>query len=256
MCSSSQIMMCLALSLHPLPDPYGSSVKKYPKGEQRHVVVPYDVKVIPKDKEKLRRLVEHGENEIEDEDGNKVIVKDQGSEKMWNYLLGQIVKEQPKRDYTRVIDSDVYTKTPDPPVLSGSISATASVKIVSKLQSYIYDRTQEITEQPKQEIKEELEDYEGLIDDVRAKEREIRKEIEDIVDEDEIMDDIDVVVDNAMKEVRNEVSVQSILEAAADKANEAIIKGIRKLDAEKGYGIMKALGMDDEKAAAEGESEN
>src|SRR5215211_1971542 len=288
------------IPLPSLPDPYGSSVKKYPKGEQRHVVVPYDVKVIPKDKEKLRRLVEHGENEIEDEDGNKVIVKDlrfsadkvdldwlwtktvpyitkkgkkgtrveghkieidavvkdQGSEKMWNYLLGQIVKEQPKRDYTRVIDSDVYTKTPDPPVLSGSISATASVKIVYKLQSYIYDRTQEITEQPKQEIKEELEDYEGLIDDVRAKEREIRKEIEDIVDEDEIMDDIDVVVDNAMKEVRNEVSVQSILEAAADKANEAIIKGIRKLDAEKGYGIMKALGMDDEKAAAEGESEN
>jgi hypothetical protein len=37
--------------------------------------------------------------------------------------------------------------------------------------------------------------------------------------------------------------VKPILEAAAKKAEEAVIRGTKKLDAEKGYGVMEALDM-------------
>jgi hypothetical protein len=59
------------------PDPDGSSVKKYRPGEHRRVVVPLYLKSKPKEKEKLRRLIEKGINEIKDEETGEIIeIKD------------------------------------------------------------------------------------------------------------------------------------------------------------------------------------
>jgi hypothetical protein len=292
------------IPLPSLPDPYGSSVKKYPEGEQRHVVVPLDLKSKPKDKDKLRKLVEDGINEIEDEetDGEKItvkdtrfmgkvdldwlwtkdveytkkngkrgrrveghkieidaVLKDQGSEKVWQYMLEQMEKYRPKRDYTRVIPSYIYTTTPQPPMFSSSIHVhSTDIKIALKLQSYVKDRAHEITEQPKEEKKQELEDYPGFIDDVDAKEREIEQEVEDIVHDDEIMNDIRDLVDNAIKEGESELSVQSALDEAAAKVGKTIIKGLKKLEAEKGYEIVAALGLeeDDEEGSQNSKDDN
>jgi galactose-1-phosphate uridylyltransferase len=110
-------------------------------------------------------------------------------------LLGE---EKPRRNYKRVINEDVYTHTPEPPVVAYSIEVPyVGVKIASKLQSYMHERIDEILEELKQEIKEDLEDHKGFIKDVSARETKIKQEINEVVDEDEIIHAIKDVVDDA-----------------------------------------------------------
>lgn len=177
------------------------------------------------------------------------VLSDQGAENLWNYIVELLGKEKPRRNYKRVIAEDVYTYTPDPPIVASSIEVPyVGVKIASEAQSYIADRVDEITEEPKQEIEEDLEDHEGFILDVREREREIKEEIDEVRDEDEIIHALKEVVDKAVRKAQSDVvdEVKPILERAAKKAEEAVINGIKKLDTEKGYGIMEALSRREE----------
>jgi hypothetical protein len=184
------------------------------------------------------------------------VLSDQGAENLWNYIVELLGKEKPRRNYKRVIGEDVYTYTPDPPVVASSIEVPyVAVKIASRLQSYIHDKIDEILVKPKQEIEEDLEDHEGFIKDVSVREREIKQEINEVVDECEVIHAIKEVVDNAVRKARNDVvnDVKPVLEAAAKKAEEAVIRGIKKLDVEKGYRVMESLGYREEN---EGGSQN
>jgi hypothetical protein len=251
----------------PLPDP---ATKVYPSSERRRLAIPFRSKKEPIEKHKLQELQRddprfspdavdinwlwektetyyEGTKKKKRVIGNKIeidaVKADQGSEGLWNYILEELGKRFPDRDYTRVIPAHVYTDVPEPPTtIASNVSASAAIKITSQLESYVKNRIEELTAQPRQGIKEELENYHGFIDDVDAKEDEIEKEIEGIVKEDEIINDIiPSIVSKAVKEAQAELSIQDILNKVATKANEAIKQALIKIDNEKGYGIMKAL---------------
>jgi hypothetical protein len=276
------------------PDKYGAAYKVYRQEETRRRVVPYTPKGIPMEKEKLRRLIEQGEKEVEDEEtgeksivkdtrfspdkvdldwlwvrdypytkdtgkkgrrieGHKIeidaVVEDQGAEKVWQYLLDQIKKEREKRDYTRVMPSDIYKEAPEPPHLDDSVSASSDIDILTfKLHDYLKDRTSEITRDKRDKTEEELKNYKGIIPDVTEKEQEIRQSIRNIVRDDPTINDIVSTINDVKETIEEEEGLSDLqeqIEDIASKVNEAIINAIRKLDAEKGYGIMKALGLEE-----------
>jgi hypothetical protein len=187
-------------------------------------------------------------------EGHKIeidaIVEDQGAEKVWQYIIEQIAIEREIRDYTRVMSHDIYSEAPEPPTLDDSVSASSDIEILSyKLQDYLKDRTSEITRDKRDNTKEELKNYKGIIDDVEKKEREIRQSIRNIVHDDNIIKDIISAVNETKESIEQEEGLDDLQEQIneiASKVNEAIIDVISKLDAEKGYGLMKALGLEDE----------
>jgi hypothetical protein len=62
----------------------------------------------------------------------------------------------------------------------------------------------------------------------------------------DIVSTINEVKETIEEEEEGLSDLQDQIEDIASKVNEAIINAIRKLDAEKGYGIMKALGLEQE----------
>jgi DNA repair ATPase RecN len=105
------------------------------------------------------------------------------------------------------------------------------------------ERADDIAQEPKQEIKNRLKNHEAFVDNIYQTQEEIEQEMKEFVDNDEIINEIEVVVDGAMKPIREALAadIQPKLDATAEKANITITDAIKKLDAEKGYGIIDAL---------------
>lgn len=282
------------IPLPSLPDPYGSAIKVYPEGELRRRVVPYDVKAKGKNKEKLRRLIELGENELKDEDGKKVIVKDtrfsldrvdldwlwvrdvrytkdngkkgirveghkieidsvvedQGAEAVWNYFLAQIIAYHPTCDCTRIIDRSVYSESPDPPYLYDNVSASSDIGIISDtIKPYLEGRASEITQDRRQEIEQELKNYNGRMDDIPKAEQGYRSSLVDTVHKDDIINDVVSVVRSVRQDIEEEEGLSDLeqqIDDIASKVGQGILDALKKLDAEKGYGILKKLGLEED----------
>jgi hypothetical protein len=153
-----------------------------------------------------------------------------GSENLWNYLMELLDKEHPKRNYTRVIDSSYYSQ--EAVSMVGEFDY-APPSIVSDLKRYIRTRAEDITKERRDEIEKELEDYDGFVDSIDEEEEEIMKEINEIVDEDKQIEDVSKML-------------TSITKTTESTVRKAVVAGIKKLDQEKGYDIMKKLGLKEE----------
>src|SRR5215208_5159607 len=161
--------------------------------------------------------------------GNKVeidaVLAKAGAEQLWNYLKEQMLKEYPENDYTRVIDNYKYAPLP-------TLAGYTEPQLIGLIRMYIRKRADTITEDKRKEFGEELENYPGFLV-VEDKENEIRKELSDIVNSDEQLKDLSSVLSEASKQLEQDI-VKTVTSA------------IKKLDAEKGYDIIKALGIEEE----------
>jgi hypothetical protein len=161
--------------------------------------------------------------------GNKVeidaVLAKAGSEELWNYMMERIKESHPNRDYTRVIDAHKHAP------LCGAVENFVVPSIVHQIKNYVSNRYESLTEKKRHDYKKELEGFKGFTV-VQDKENEIRKELHKIVYNDQQSKDITGVLYSAGKLVESTIK-------------EAVESAIRKLDAEKGYGIMKTLGMEE-----------
>jgi hypothetical protein len=160
--------------------------------------------------------------------GNKVeidaVLGKAGAEKLWNYLREQLTKAFPENDYRRVID--VYKYAPKP-----SATGYTQPQLIGKINIYIRDRADEITKDRRDEMRKELKEYKGFLV-VIDKENEIRKELADIVNNDEQLADLTSVLSEASKQLEQDIV-------------EKVTSAIKKLDAEKGYAILDQLDLTD-----------
>ncbi|HKI06873.1 MAG TPA: OmpH family outer membrane protein [Nitrososphaeraceae archaeon] len=142
-----------------------------------------------------------------------------GTEAFWNYLMSKMEEAFDTMDYTRVIHA--HNHIPQ----TGAIENFVVPSIVHQLASHINDRYRELTKERRTELEEDLQDYEDGFVVVEDKENEIRKEINEIAYKDQEAKDIESVLKAAGTELKVVIE-------------ESINKAIKKLDAEKGYGIM------------------
>jgi hypothetical protein len=92
-----------------------------------------------------------------------------GNEKFWNWVLDKLEEQFPDRDYTRVTElPKSYQFTPEE--LDG---------VGSRVRDYISDTMEPVIEEKRQE----LENYQGFIQDVDEYESETYDEIRDYLDE-------------------------------------------------------------------------
>ncbi|MDQ3967067.1 MAG: hypothetical protein M3275_01580 [Thermoproteota archaeon] len=156
--------------------------------------------------------------------GNKVeidaVLAKAGAERLWNYLMEQITKVHPKRDYTRVIDAYKYAPTP-------SAAGFTEPSLIGHVKIYIRKRAESITEPKRKEFGKELKDCKGFLV-VSDKENEIRKELGDMVNNDQQLTDLSSVLSEASKQLEQDII-------------ETVTSAIKKLDQEKGYKIMEHL---------------
>lgn len=150
-----------------------------------------------------------------------------GTQAFWNYLMSKMEGAFNTLDYTRVIHA--YNYVPQ----SGAIENFVIPPIVHQLAGYINDRYREHTEEKRTELEEELEEYEDGFVVVEDKENEIRKEINEITNKDQQAKDIESLLKTAGQKLKRVIE-------------ENINTAIKKLDQEKGYGLMKALGMEEQ----------
>jgi ATP-dependent Lon protease len=164
------------------------------------------------------------------EPGNKVeidaVLAKAGSQEFWEYLMKSIEKEYPRRDYTRVIYN--YRDAPIPHVVGFPIPA-----IVGLVQTQIRNIADEITKEVRNKMHEQLKEQEGFLI-VQDKENEIRKELGDIVNNDQQINDISEVLSETSKSIEEEIT-------------KTIMSRLEKLDREKGYGLMDKLGIEGDK---------
>jgi 5S rRNA maturation endonuclease (ribonuclease M5) len=88
-----------------------------------------------------------------------------GNERFAKYIIDRLTKEFPTRNYNRVIQVPDYI-TPD---------------VLSDLNRVILSKTRDVTKDKRYDIKEQLRQTEGIIDDVSHKEREIKQELTNLV---------------------------------------------------------------------------
>jgi hypothetical protein len=91
------------------------------------------------------------------------VKKDQGSEKLWNYWLILLEKEFKHMDYTRVISAESIS-TP-----SARAIEIDTTDIIHGIQNYLEERIEDIIEEPRDEMIDGVENYEGflLVDEKR-----------------------------------------------------------------------------------------
>jgi hypothetical protein len=101
-----------------------------------------------------------------------------GPERFWEYLINKLQEYYPKRDYTRVISTS--------PDLS-NYYPEASKDIERCIKEYV----DAIVADEEEKIETELEEFEGIIDDVPEKRNEIDKRLGAIVENDEHLKELD-----------------------------------------------------------------
>lgn len=159
------------------------------------------------------------------EPGHKVeidaVLARAGSEGLWNYLMKQMAKAHPRRNYTRVIHEHKYA--PVPATIGFTIPS-----IVGQVQIYMRNRADSITKQKREDMDKKLKQYKGFLI-VQDKVNTIRKDLSTMVnEEDQEIKDISSVMSEAAKSVEGSIT-------------EAVTTAINKLDEEKGYGIMASI---------------
>jgi hypothetical protein len=95
-----------------------------------------------------------------------------GSERFWEYLIKKLEEHYPTRDYTRVMSAS--------PGLSDYYPAS-----LKDIENCILHYVDAIVAKKQEEVETELEEYEGIIDDIVEKRKEIEKEQGAILEEDE-----------------------------------------------------------------------
>jgi transcriptional regulator with XRE-family HTH domain len=95
-----------------------------------------------------------------------------GNERFWEYLIYKLEEYYPTRDYTRVI-------TPEP------TTSKYYPRILNELQDVITAYIKLILKDEASEVKEELQEVEGFIEDIKKKRKEIDERYQAIVDKDE-----------------------------------------------------------------------
>jgi hypothetical protein len=158
-----------------------------------------------------------------------------------------------------VIPRSVYSESPDPPYLYDDVSAVSDIDIISgRIKPYLKGRASEITRDKRQKIEEELKNYNGRISDVSKAEQGYRSSLVDTVRNDAIIKDIVSVVESVRDTVEDEEGLSDLqeqIEDIASKVNQGVLAALKKLDAEKGYGIMKELGLEGDNDDEDGDED-
>jgi hypothetical protein len=211
--------------------------------------------------------------------GNKIEINavkvDLGSEGLWNYILERMREEWNTWDFTRAINVDLDLTPPPAP----TISFDHASEVVEKLNQYITDKIKNTAEDKKTEIKEELKSYPELIkagELEQQKKQELETAVKEVPEPTDIrsvtipiLDALKTTIDEKTMSKQEEISdlqdqiddlqaeMDEITESEVEEAErQTIIPAIKKLDKEKGYGLMKALKLDEELEAPERGSEN
>jgi hypothetical protein len=96
----------------------------------------------------------------------------------WKAVSARFVEKFPTRDYTKVIDIKALLTTPS----ANKLDFDYSSNVVDKLNEHIDDINDSRAEDKREEIKEALENYEGL-PEIKALKEEKRKEFSDAMEE-------------------------------------------------------------------------
>jgi hypothetical protein len=156
--------------------------------------------------------------------GNKIeidaVLGKAGPERLWNYLMEQIVKKYPEMDYTRVIDAHHYAPLP-------TMAGFTEPQLIGLIKMYIRERAESITEDKRKEYDEELESYPGFLV-VQDKENEIREALREIVNNDEQLKAISSALSETSKRLEQDIV-------------KAVTTALSTLDQAKNYGIMEWL---------------
>jgi len=200
-----------------------------------------------------------------------------GAEKLWKVVLKRLEKAFPKRNYTRVIDSDAIFVQPDPIKLALENYESVEGDVIAKLNTYIAKKTEDIASSKKSEFTEELEDYEGIeeVDGLRERKteeyndacrdanveppdiRDVCKPIIEQLDEkieqetadlQEEIDDKQQEIDDLEQEIEEKKKEQGKIAADLIETaeREQLIPAIKELDQEKDYSIVKDADLEPE----------
>jgi hypothetical protein len=101
-----------------------------------------------------------------------------GPERFWEYLMNKLQEYYTTRDYTRVISSS--------PDLSNYYPKSSK-----DIERCIKEYVDAIVADEEEKIKSELEEFEGIIDDIEQKNLEINKRLGSIIEKDEYLKELD-----------------------------------------------------------------
>lgn len=115
------------------------------------------------------------------------ILSQVGGERLWGYIQEKLVNIYTTRDYNRVV------RMPPPDTLYPIP--------IQEMMTLLHDHVSKLTSNKENEIKDELSEVDGMID-VKEKEDEIQKKLQDVVDNDADMKEMVPVIKKTLEDLK------------------------------------------------------